>query len=70
MADSQQAASLVADTPGPGRFPYWMPTTWRNSRHELKTPLTAIAAAAEIMRDERLGEMKNERYLNYAARYS
>jgi two-component system, cell cycle sensor histidine kinase PleC len=35
--------------------------------HELKTPLTAIAAAAEIMRDERLGEMKNARYLNYAA---
>jgi two-component system cell cycle sensor histidine kinase PleC len=35
--------------------------------HELKTPLTAIAAAAEIMRDERLGEMKNARYLGYAA---
>ncbi len=35
--------------------------------HELKTPLTAIAAAAEIMRDQRLGEMKNARYLTYAA---
>ncbi len=35
--------------------------------HELKTPLTAIAAAAEIMRDQRLGEMKNARYLSYAA---
>ncbi len=35
--------------------------------HELKTPLTAIAAAAEIMRDEQLGEMKNARYLSYAA---
>jgi len=35
--------------------------------HELKTPLTAIAAAAEIMRDERLGAMGNERYLSYAA---
>ena len=35
--------------------------------HELKTPLTAIAAASEIMRDERLGEMKNARYLSYAA---
>ncbi|MFT3732768.1 MAG: HAMP domain-containing sensor histidine kinase [Hyphomicrobium sp.] len=35
--------------------------------HELKTPLTAIAVAAEIMRDERLGEMKNARYLSYAA---
>lgn len=35
--------------------------------HELKTPLTAIAAAAEIMRDERLGAMGNEKYLGYAA---
>ncbi|HEY8195263.1 MAG TPA: HAMP domain-containing sensor histidine kinase [Hyphomicrobium sp.] len=35
--------------------------------HELKTPLTAIAAAAEVMRDERLGEMGNDRYLSYAA---
>ena len=35
--------------------------------HEIKTPLTAIAAAAEIMRDERLGEMGNKRYLSYAA---
>lgn len=35
--------------------------------HELKTPLTAIAAASEIMRDERLGAMGNEKYLGYAA---
>jgi signal transduction histidine kinase len=35
--------------------------------HELKTPLTAIAAAAEVMRDERLGIMGNTRYLDYAA---
>lgn len=35
--------------------------------HELKTPLTAIAAAAEIMRDERLGDMGNAKYLGYAA---
>lgn len=35
--------------------------------HELKTPLTAIAAAAEIMRDERLGAMGNPHYLGYAA---
>lgn len=35
--------------------------------HELKTPITAIAAAAEIMRDERLGKMGNARYLGYAA---
>lgn len=35
--------------------------------HELKTPLTAIAAAAEVMRDERLGAMGNPKYLGYAA---
>jgi len=34
--------------------------------HELKTPLSAIMAAAEIMRDERLGAMQNARYLGYA----
>ncbi|MBA2126408.1 hypothetical protein DLM45_09245 [Hyphomicrobium methylovorum] len=35
--------------------------------HELKTPLTAIVAAAEVMRDERLGAMGNSHYLGYAA---
>lgn len=35
--------------------------------HELKTPLSAILAAAEIMRDERLGAMGNRRYLGYAS---
>lgn len=35
--------------------------------HELRTPLSAIAAASEIMRDERLGEIGNERYKGYAA---
>lgn len=35
--------------------------------HELKTPITAIAAAAEIMRDERLGPVGNPKYLEYAA---
>ncbi|MEQ1719109.1 MAG: HAMP domain-containing sensor histidine kinase [Hyphomicrobium sp.] len=34
--------------------------------HELKTPLSAIVAASEIMRDERLGPMGNTRYLGYA----
>jgi two-component system cell cycle sensor histidine kinase PleC len=35
--------------------------------HELKTPLSAIAAAAEIMRDERLGPLGSDRYRDYAA---
>lgn len=43
------------------------PHTIAKLAHELKTPLTAIAAAAEIMRDERLGAMGNDKYLGYAA---
>lgn len=43
------------------------PTEIAKLAHELKTPLTAIAAAAEIMRDEQLGVMGNEKYLGYAA---
>lgn len=35
--------------------------------HELKTPLSAIAAASEIMKDERLGAIGNDRYRGYAA---
>jgi two-component system cell cycle sensor histidine kinase PleC len=33
--------------------------------HELRTPLSAIVALAEIMREERLGPMGNARYLGY-----
>ena len=35
--------------------------------HELKTPLSAIVAAAEIMRDQRFGPIENARYLSYAS---
>ncbi|HWK39583.1 MAG TPA: HAMP domain-containing sensor histidine kinase [Hyphomicrobium sp.] len=35
--------------------------------HELRTPLSAIAAAAEIMRDERFGAIGNERYHGYTS---
>ena len=35
--------------------------------HELKTPLSAIVAAAEIMRDERLGPVGNPLYKGYSA---
>lgn len=35
--------------------------------HELKTPVSAIAAASEIMRDEQLGPIGDERYRQYAA---
>lgn len=35
--------------------------------HELKTPLSAIAAAAEIMTEGRFGEIGNARYAGYVA---
>ena len=35
--------------------------------HELRTPLSAIAVAAEIMKDERFGKLPNARYRGYAA---
>jgi signal transduction histidine kinase len=35
--------------------------------HELKTPLSAIVLAAEIMKDERFGALANERYQNYTS---
>lgn len=35
--------------------------------HELKTPLSAIVAAAEIMRDARFGPIGDARYQDYAA---
>lgn len=42
------------------------PRTLSKVAHELKTPLSAIAAAAEIMRDQQLGPMGNDVYLGYA----
>jgi len=35
--------------------------------HELKTPVSAIAAAAEIMKDQRFGPLGSDRYVGYAA---
>lgn len=35
--------------------------------HELRTPLSAIAAAAEIMKDQRFGSIANERYRSYTS---
>lgn len=35
--------------------------------HELRTPLAAIAALSEVMRDERLGPLADPRYRAYAA---
>jgi two-component system cell cycle sensor histidine kinase PleC len=45
-----------------------LPVSLRASlAHELKTPVSAIAAAAEIMKDERFGPLGTPRYVGYAA---
>ncbi|MDX2290041.1 MAG: HAMP domain-containing sensor histidine kinase [Hyphomicrobiaceae bacterium] len=41
--------------------------TMQRLAHELKTPISAIVAAAEIMRDERFGPLGDQRYRTYAA---
>lgn len=42
------------------------PTRARRVAHELKTPLSAIVSAAEVMKDQRLGSIGDDRYLRYA----
>jgi PAS domain S-box-containing protein len=37
-----------------------------NISHELRTPLNAILGFSDVMRTERFGEMRNERYRGYA----
>lgn len=38
----------------------------RRLAHELRTPISAIASCAEVMRDERFGPLGNEHYRDYA----
>lgn len=65
----QPPAQSAANTAPPAAKPAPEPLN-RDARarlaHELKTPLSAIVAASEIMRDERLGSMGNQHYLGYA----
>ncbi len=55
---AEREADRIPPVPGPTRALL---------AHELRTPLSAIAALAEVMKDERLGPMGNSRYLTYAA---
>lgn len=62
-ASTQHAGQL----PRRAVLPPLSPEDLSKLAHELKTPIAAIAAAAEIMRDERLGQLANARYKDYAA---
>lgn len=63
--DFRQEFAVDAEEPGPTLTPE--PTGVRRLAHELRTPLSAIVSLSEIMRDQRLGAMGNDRYLSYAA---
>lgn len=55
------------DEPPPGDAPAAPPALRAGLAHELKTPLSAIAAAAEIMKEQRFGPLGTPRYVGYAA---
>jgi signal transduction histidine kinase len=70
FAKSKQAPSAAAtgvEAEAAGTVPAEGPAGLSQLAHELKTPLSAIVLAAEIMKDERFGELANERYRNYTA---
>lgn len=50
-----------------GSDPSVQPAAIARLAHELRTPLAAIAALSEVMRDERLGPIADARYRSYAA---
>lgn len=61
-AHRPQAPALPSVSP-----PSLSPSVHASLAHELKTPIGAIAAAAEIMKDERFGPLGTARYVGYAA---
>lgn len=64
MADLHETTIVSSSgTTGPDRVVQWPDLA--KLAHELRTPLAAIAALAEIMRDERMGPLA-ERYRGYA----
>jgi signal transduction histidine kinase len=65
MDDSRHIAATARDAPEVGDSSRQAPDIAKLS-HELRTPLAAIAALAEIMRDERLGPLADARYRGYA----
>lgn len=65
--DADQSSDASAD-PGSGvSKPLPKRSYLQKMAHELKTPLSAIVAASEIMRDEQLGPIGDDRYRRYAA---
>jgi signal transduction histidine kinase len=72
-ATAAEAASGVDFDAGPGATAQGLISTeipqidLAKLAHELKTPLSAISAASEIMKEGRFGQIENERYAGYIA---
>lgn len=67
MTRLQTALPQQPSDTGPADERSEVPFSIRSSlAHELKTPVSAISAAAEIMQDERFGPLGNARYAGYA----
>lgn len=65
LAERERASAAASAAPQTGETD-WKSADMARLAHELRTPLAAIVALAEVMRDERLGAMGNARYLGYA----
>lgn len=61
-ATSDGGRGAAEKSPEPLRRPYI-----QKLAHELKTPIAAIVVASEVMRDEQLGPIGDDRYKRYAA---
>ena len=64
---SLNAASQAPIQGSNGQSEAELAALFAKTAHDIKTPLSAISAASEIIRDERLGPAGNERYRAYAA---
>ncbi len=64
---TQSAAAGLSDGDASPSNREFSPTLRARLAHELKTPLSAIAAAAEIMKEQRFGPLGGARYLGYAS---
>jgi signal transduction histidine kinase len=66
-----EVLGAAADGDGPrglvSRAPVQDASLTRELAHELRTPLSAVIAYAEILKDEHFGPMANPRYRDYAA---
>jgi two-component system, cell cycle sensor histidine kinase PleC len=67
FAGGRNTGPIADDDDGDASVPFDRSPQVSKLAHELRTPLSAIAAAAEIMKDQRFGAIGNERYRSYTS---